>query len=143
MLIQSRNTWKNWLTWLVAVWILFCASVSIAFLHEPAKSPLNTQAPVSLYSYFQDYALLSSPIRIDSKSYKVKINGSNITGATLSEHKKAIYALPHCQNLCQQSLGRISTRFAETDATSQKWLSYACHLLDLPPPPPTNFIASL
>ena len=137
MLNQSRSTrWRNRLTWVVLVGVLVSSSVSFIFIRESDKSTLNTQTPISISSYFQDYALLSTPIRIDSKPYKVKGNGSYTTRVTLAENKKVAYFLLHNQSSFDRSLCRISICFADIETTSQIWLRYACRLLDLPPPPP-------
>ena len=138
MLNQSRSTrWRNRLTWLLILGILVNLSASVIFIRESDKSTLNTQAPISISSYFRDYALLSTPIRIDSKPYKVKSNGSYTTRVTLAENKKVACFLLPSQSPFDRSLCRISICFADIETTSQSWLGYACRLLDLPPPTPT------
>ena len=138
---DSRITYqRNRLTCLVAVCVLLSLFVSVIFICAWDKSTLNAQAPISISSYFGDYALLSAPIRIDNKLYKIKGNGSYTTRLTLAENKKVAYFLLHSQTSFDRSLGRISTCFAYVDTTSSSWLRYTCQLLDLPPPPPAKFM---
>lgn len=118
---------RNRLIRLAVVCVLISLSVSAIFSREWDKHTLNAQAPISISSYFQDYALLSAPVRIDNKLYKIKDNRSHITTLTLAENKRAAYFLLHSQSSLERSLRSISI--------SPSWLHYACRLLDLPPPP--------
>jgi hypothetical protein len=125
---------------LAVIGVVVGLSASGILIHDSDNTNPNNQAPISISSYLRDYALLSTLTFIDSKPYKVKVNVSYTNKASSPENASVAHFLPQSQSLLNRSLCRISICFAVTDTTYLSWLRHACKLIDLPPPPPANFI---
>lgn len=133
---RGREIWRNKLIWVMIIGGLVITSISVISIREPDKSTVNSRSPIFISPYVRDYALLVLPARIESKTYKIKGNGS-CTGKVIFVENKKIVSCPNPGQISfYRNLRNISICFADIEIISQSWSGYACSLLGLPPPPP-------
>jgi hypothetical protein len=140
MLKQSGNIyWRNRLLLLFLLVALANLSLAAMLFHDTDRFTLNTQTPISLSSYFQDYALITPLFVIDSRPHKTKSIIGAATRISPPENANLARFLVHSQSLFYRSLCWIPISFTDASTAYRSWLHHACKLIDLPPPPPARF----